>query len=200
LISVLVVLGACSSDSKKSTTTTAGLPAATTVATAAGDSTATTEAGAAASTVASQPAESTPASEVDGSASGDACAIAGPDDVAAAFGGTVAPGAANPDDGGCDFDITGTTKTGDVDVFAQVSIQYGQTDYIGVAEEKAVVPEVTEVPGVGDEAWYLEISLTHQLHISVNGTELLIYAVLPGDAATIKAELIDFATMVVANL
>jgi len=201
-IGVLLILGACSSDSKKSTSTTAAssAPAATTTGATTAATTGATTAGSTAETTApSQPAETKPVSDA-GGPPGDSCAIVSPDDVTTAFGGTVAAGVANPDTGGCDFDISGTTKTGDVDVFAQVTVEYGQADYIDAAEEKKVAPDVVEVPDVGDAAWYLDISLSHQLHISVNGTELLVYATLPGDPAAIKAELIDFATGIIANL
>lgn len=196
-IGVLLILGACSSDSKKSSSTTAAGSAAsaTTTAPTTAGTTAAPTAASTARTTAGSAAETAAATEA-----GDSCAIVSPDDVATAFGGTVAAGVANPDTGGCDFDVSGTTKTGDVEIFAQVTVEYGQADYIDAEEEKKVAPEVVAVPDLGDAAWYLDISLSHQLHISVNGTELLVYATLPGDPAAIKAELIDFATAIIANL
>ena len=168
------------------------------VGTIGGCSTQATTAGSVAESADSEAAETEPTADGATQTGGDSCAIVSADDVAAAFGGTVAPGVADPDNGGCDFDISGTTKTGDVDIFAQISVQYGQTDYIDAAEENNVAPELVEVTGVGDAAWYLDLG--HQLHVSVNGTELLVYGSLPGDDAAIQSELVEFATAIIANL
>ncbi|CAN5581690.1 hypothetical protein BH10ACT2_BH10ACT2_15270 [soil metagenome] len=168
-------LGACSSDSKSSSTTAVAPPdSATTLPTSP-----STEAGS-------------------GGAPTDACSIVTTDDVVAAFGGTVAAGVINPDNDGCDYEITGTTNTGDVGIFAEVSVEYGQSDYITATEAKVVFPELVEVPGVGDEAWYLEFG--NQLHVSLRGTELLVSVILPGDAAAIQAEVVAFTKVVVGNL
>jgi hypothetical protein len=133
-----------------------------------------------------------------GGASKDPCSIVTTDDVVAAFGGTVAAGVANSDNGGCDYDISGTTKTGPVGIFAQISIGYGRSDYISATEEKQVFPELVEVPGVGDAAWCLAFG--HQLHVSFKGTELLISGSLPGDATAIQAEIVGFAKVVTSKL
>ncbi len=128
----------------------------------------------------------------------DACSIVTTDDIAAAFGGTVVAGVINPDNGGCDYEISGTTNTGAARAFAQISLDYGQSDYTPAAEEKVVFPDVVEVPGVGDAAWYLAFG--HQLHVSLKGTELQISAILPGDDAAIQAEIVGFAGVVVSKL
>ncbi len=177
------VLGACSSDSKSSSTTS-GTPAVA-------------ESGGASAAATTQPASPNTDAGSNGTPK-DACSIVTTDDVAAAFGGTVAPGVANPDNGGCDYEISGTTNTGAVGVFAQISIAYGQSDYTAAAEEKVVFPDVVEVKGVGEAAWYMAFG--HQLHASLNGTELQISGILPGDDAAIQAEIVAFAAVVADKL
>ena len=76
--------------------------------------------------------------------------------MAAAFGGTVAAGVPNPDNGGCDYEITGTTKTGDSGILTQVSINLnGQ--YESYDREKVIFPDVEKVDGLGSEAWYYAV-------------------------------------------
>jgi hypothetical protein len=72
----------------------------------------------------------------------DPCAIVTTDDVEAAFGGAVAPGVLDPGTSGlsalpgCEYAITGQTKTGDSGTLTQASI--GLTgEYISYDEMKA---------------------------------------------------------------
>jgi hypothetical protein len=125
------------------------------------------------------------------------CSIVTTGDVAAAFGGTVAKGVVNPDNGGCDYEITGTTKTGPSGVLAQVSIGVGG-DYQTYDHSKVVFPDIEKVAGLGTEAWYY--SFGNQLHINLGTSELLISGMLPGDKAAIKDEVIAFGHVVTAKL
>ncbi len=127
----------------------------------------------------------------------DPCAIVTTDDVAAAFGGTVAAGVLNPDNGGCDYVITGQTKTGDSGILTQASIEL-KSDYISFDKEKVVFPDIEKIDGVGNEAWYY--ALAHQLHINLGGQELLISGLFPGDEAAVKAEVVAFAKTVIGKL
>jgi hypothetical protein len=119
------------------------------------------------------------------------------DDVAAAFGGTVAPGVINPDNGGCDYEITGTTKTGDSGILTQVSIEFSG-DYGSYDQTKVVFPDIEKIDGLGQEAWYESVG--SQLHINIGGQDLVISGVFPGDATAVKAEVIAFAQTVTAKL
>ena len=125
------------------------------------------------------------------------CGIVTTDDVAAAFGGTVAPGVVNPDNGGCDYEITGKTNTGDSGTLTQVSIKFSG-DYESFDHTKVVFPDIEKVDGLGSEAWYY--SFGSQLHISLRGQELLISGKFPGDAAAVKAEVVAFGHTVTAKL
>lgn len=185
----LCALGACSSSgSSKAVSTTA--PATT----GGGDST-TSLADAGASTTTGAGAAGTTAAP--SSATKDPCGIVTPADVAAVFGGTVATGVVNPDNGGCDYEITGKTNTGDSGILTQVSI--GLTgEYQNYDHEKVVFPDIEKVDGLGTEAWYFATG--SQLHINLGSSELLISGVFPGDKAAVKAEVIAFAKTVTGKL
>jgi hypothetical protein len=127
----------------------------------------------------------------------DPCSIVTTDDVAAAFGGDVAAGVINPDNGGCDYEITGQTKTGDSGVLTQVSIEFGG-DYEGYDHTKVVFPDIEKIDGLGDEAWYY--SLASQLHINLGGKALVISGLFPGDDALVKDEVVAFGHTVVDKL
>ncbi len=127
----------------------------------------------------------------------DPCAIVTTDDVAAAFGGTVAAGVLNPDNGGCDYEITGQTNTGPSGILTQVSIEL-KADYISLDKEKIVFPDIEKIDGVGKEAWYYQAA--HQLHIDLGGRELLISGLFPGDETAVKAEVVAFAKTVIGKL
>ena len=71
------------------------------------------------------------------------------DDVAAAFGGSVAAGVINPDNGGCDYEITGQTNTGPSGILTQVSIEFTGADFGSYEKTKVVFPDVVKVDGVG---------------------------------------------------
>jgi hypothetical protein len=120
-----------------------------------------------------------------------------PDDVKATFGGTVSDGVVNPDNGGCDYVITGTTKTGPSGVLAQVSISVGG-DYETYDHTKVVFPDIEKVSDLGTEAWYY--SFGSQLHIDLGSGALLISGMLPGDKDAIKAEIIEFGHTVTAKM
>ena len=187
ILGLCAALGACSSSGSKSVSTSAP---STTVTGAAATSpvapTATNAASAPATTAAVAP-----------SGTVDPCAIVTIDDVAAAFGGTVAAGVVNPDNGGCDYEITGQTNTGPSGILTQVSIEL-KSDYISIDKEKVVFPDIEKVDGVGSEAWYY--ALAHQLHINLGGRELLISGLFPGDESAVKAEVIAFAKTVIGKL
>ncbi len=119
------------------------------------------------------------------------------DDVAAAFGGTVAPGVVNPANGGCDYEITGQTKTGDSGILTQVSIEFAG-DYEGYDHTKVVFPDIEKIDGLGTEAWYY--AQGSQLHIDLGGQALVISGVFPGDDAAVKAEVVAFGQTVVSKL
>jgi hypothetical protein len=125
------------------------------------------------------------------------CAIVTTDDVAAAFGGTVAPGVVNPDNGGCDYEITGTTNTGDSGILTQVSLEF-TSNYQTYDQAKVVFPDIEKVDGLGSEAWYLTFG--SQLHINLGGQELVISGLFPGDEQAVKAEIIAFAHTVTEKL
>lgn len=117
--------------------------------------------------------------------------------MAAAFGGTVAPGVVNPDNGGCDYVITGQTKTGDSGILTQVSIEFS-SGYETYDHTKVVFPDVEKIDGLGHEAWCEAVG--SQLHINLGGQELVISGVFPSDDAAVKAEVIAFAHTVTAKL
>lgn len=199
-IGVLLVLGACSSDAKKSTTTAPAIDtvAVTTANSATETPTAVTAAGDATAT---SPAATTGTnSSVGGatSATGDPCAAVTAEDVATAFGGTATAGVLNESKDGCDYDISGTTKTGEAGI-TFVSITLGGS-YISYDDEKKVFPDVIKVDGVGDAAWYFKAA--SQLHIDIGaGKEIVISGSLPGDDdAAIQAEVIEFGKIVVAKV
>jgi hypothetical protein len=125
------------------------------------------------------------------------CAIVTTDDVAAAFGGTVAAGVVNTDNGGCDYEITGQTKTGPSGILTQVSIEL-KDGYQTYATEKVVFPDIEKVDGLGIEAWYF--TTASQLHINLGGRELLISGLFPGDKALVKTEVVAFAHTVTSKL
>ena len=127
----------------------------------------------------------------------DPCAIVTTDDVAAAFGGSVAAGVTNPDNGGCDYEITGQTNTGPSGVLTQVSITFGG-DYGSYDRAKVVFPDVEKIDGLGSEAYYL--SFGSQLHINVGGQDLVISGLFPGDDKAVQAEVVAFGTTVVGKL
>jgi Protein of unknown function (DUF3558) len=127
----------------------------------------------------------------------DPCKIVSTDEIAAAFGGTVAAGVVNADNGGCDFEITGQTNTGDSGILTQVSIELTDS-YEPYAKTKVVVPDIIKIDDLGREAWYY--SLANQLHIDLGGRELLISGLFPGDKAAIQAEVIAFGHTVVGKL
>ena len=199
ILGLCAALGACSSSGSKSVSTSA--PSTTAAGAAATSPVAASNAGTATPTVAptATNAAAAPGTTAAAAPSGtvDPCAIVTIDDVAAAFGGTVAAGVVNPDNGGCDYEITGQTNTGPSGVLTQVSIEL-KSDYISIDKEKVVFPEIEKVDGVGSEAWYY--ALAHQLHINVGGRELLISGLFPGDESAVKAEVIAFAKTVIGKL
>lgn len=119
------------------------------------------------------------------------------DDVAATFGGTVAPGVVNPDNGGCDYVITGMTNTGDSGILTQVSIQF-TSDYQSFDDEKIIFPDIEKIDGLGSEAWYF--GMGSQLHINLGGQELVISGMFPGDDEAVQTEVVAFAGTVTGKL
>ncbi len=190
VIALCAVLGACSSSTDSKTSATPTPSAAST------GSSATDTAGpnSSASVGATTPGTST---QVTPSRTVNPCAIVTTDDVGAAFGGTVAAGVVNPDNGGCDYELTGQTNTGPSGVLAQVSIKF-EGEYQTFESTKVVFPDIEKVDGLGKEAWYY--SVASQLHIDLGGQELVISGVLPGDRAAVKAEVIAFAHTVTGKL
>ena len=128
----------------------------------------------------------------------DPCAIVTTDDVAAAFGGSVAAGVINPDNGGCDYEITGQTNTGPSGVLTQVSIEFTGAEFGSYERAKVVFPDVVKVDGVSSEAYYL--SFGSQLHVNIGGQELVISGLFPGDDTAVQAEVIAFGKTVVGKL
>ena len=128
----------------------------------------------------------------------DPCAIVTTDDVAAAFGGSVAAGVINPDNGGCDYEITGQTNTGPSGILTQVSIEFTGADFGSYEKTKVVFPDVVKVDGVGSEAYYL--SFGSQLHVNIGGQELVISGLFPGDDTAVQAEVIAFGKTVGGKL
>ena len=125
------------------------------------------------------------------------CAVVTTSDVAAAFGGTVAPGVVNPDNGGCDYVITGKTKTGDSGTLTQVSIEFS-SGYETYDHTKVIFPDIEKIDGLGQEAWYEAFG--SQLHINLGAQELVISGVFPGDKTAVKADIIAFAHTVTGKL
>ncbi|MGZ4678550.1 MAG: hypothetical protein ACXWBO_15040 [Ilumatobacteraceae bacterium] len=199
ILGLCAALGACSSSGSKTVSTSA--PSTTATGAAATSPVAVTNTAAATPTVTptATNAAAAPGTTAAATPSGtiDPCAIVTTDDVAAAFGGTVAAGVLNPDNGGCDYEITGQTNTGPSGILTQVSIEL-KSDYISIDKEKVVFPEIEKVDGVGSEAWYY--ASAHQLHINLGGRELLISGLFPGDEAAVKAEVVAFAKTVIAKL
>ena len=128
----------------------------------------------------------------------DPCAIVTTDDVAAAFGGSVVAGVTNPDNGGCDYEITGETNTGPSGILTQVSIEFTGADFNPYEKAKVVFPDLVKVDGVGSEAYYL--SFGSQLHVNIGGQELVISGLFPGDDAAVQAEVIAFGKTLVGKL
>lgn len=197
ILGLCAALGACSSSDGSKAASTDAPSAASTAAVV-------TSPAAVADTVAATPtatdaAPATPATTpaVVPSGAVDPCAIVTTDDVAAAFGGSVAPGVVNPDNDGCDYEITGQTNTGDSGILTQVSIKLAG-DYISFDNEKVVFPEIEKIDGLGSEAWYY--SFGSQLHINLGGQELVISGLFPGDDSAVQAEVIAFGHTVVGKL
>ncbi|MEO8265557.1 MAG: hypothetical protein ABI706_08610 [Ilumatobacteraceae bacterium] len=128
----------------------------------------------------------------------DPCSIVTIDDVAAAFGGSVAAGVINPDNGGCDYEITGQTNTGPSGILTQVSIEFTGADFGSYEKTKVVFPDVVKVDGVGSEAYYL--SFGSQLHVNIGGQEMVISGLFPGDDTAVQAEVVAFGKTVVGKL
>jgi hypothetical protein len=201
-LGVLFLLGSCSSDAKKSATTTSpDKSASVTTADGSADSPTDDTASGGADTTAG--ATDTEAAATDGgdggpTASGISCATVTPEDVAAAFGGISTAGVLNEGGDGCDFSISGTTKTGDAGFATFLSITLGG-EYISYDEELKVFPDVVKVDGLGDGAWFY--SAASQLHIDLGGgKEVVISGNFPGDEAAIQAEVIEFGKTVVSKL
>ncbi len=188
----ICALSACSSSGSSKATST------TTASTAAGDSTSSSPADTA-DTAGTPTSTSADAGTTPVVAPGnvDPCSIVTTADVAAVFGGTVAEGVINPDNGGCDYEITGMTNTGDSGVLTQVSISL-DGEYETYDNEKVVFPDIEKIDGLGSGAWYY--SFGSQLHIDLGNQELLISGIFPGDDAAVKAEVIAFATTVIGKL
>jgi hypothetical protein len=181
ILVLCATLAACSSGSGSTAASTSGPPASSTgiPATSAGSADA-----AAPSTAAASGAV-------------DPCAVVTTGDVAAAFGGTVASGVVNPDNGGCDYVITGQTKTGDSGILTQVSIEFS-SGYETYDHTKVIFPDIVKIDGLGQEAWYEAVG--SQLHINLGSQELVVSGAFPGDKAAVKAEVIAFAHTVTGKL
>lgn len=201
ILGVCAALAACSnSDGSKAASTDAPSAASTAPLTT---SSATTPAAVADTTAAAPSATTAPAipdTSVEAAPSGDVdpCAIVTTDDVAAAFGGSVAAGVINPDNGGCDYEITGETNTGPSGILTQVSIEFTGAEFGSYERAKVVFPDVVKVDGVGSEAYYL--SFGSQLHINIGGQELVISGLFPGDDAAVQDEVVAFGKTVVSKL
>jgi hypothetical protein len=196
MIGLCAALGACSSSDGSKTISTAAPSAASTPApatspAAVADTTAATPSATDAAATTAATAAVAPSGNV------DPCSIVTTDDVAAAFGGTVAAGVINPDNGGCDYEITGQTNTGPSGVLTQVSIELAG-DYGSYDKSKVIFPDIEKVDGLGSEAWYY--SFGSQLHINLGGQALVISGLFPGDDSAVKAEVIAFGTTVVGKL
>lgn len=196
MIGLCAALGACSSSDGSKTISTAAPSAASTPApatspAAVADTTAATPSATDAAATTAATAAVAPSGNV------DPCSIVTTDDVAAAFGGTVAAGVINPDNGGCDYEITGQTNTGPSGVLTQVSIELAG-DYGSYDKSKVIFPDIEKVDGLGSEAWYY--SFGSQLHINLGGQALVISGLFPGDDSAVKAEVIAFGHSVVAKL
>ena len=203
MVGLCAVLGACSSSSDSKTVSTAA-PSAASTPTSAGVSATTlapvvdSVASAPTATNAAAAPTTTAAAAVAPSGKVDPCGIVTTADVAAAFGGSVAAGVINPDNGGCDYEITGQTNTGPSGVLTQVSIEFTGADFGSYEKMKVVFPDVVKVDGVGSEAYYL--SFGSQLHINVGGQELVISGLFPGDDTAVQAEVVAFGKTVVGKL
>lgn len=196
MIGLCAALGACSSSDGSKTISTAAPSAASTPApatspAAVADTTAATPSATDAAATTAATAAVAPSGNV------DPCSIVTTDDVAAAFGGTVAAGVINPDNGGCDYEITGQTNTGPSGVLTQVSIELAG-DYGSYDKSKVIFPDIEKVDGLGSEAWYY--SFGSQLHINLGGQALVISGLFPGDDSAVKAEVVAFGHAVVAKL
>jgi hypothetical protein len=191
------VAAGCSSDAAKSTATVAASPAGATIPSA------TTPVGTApvgTNPVVTTAADSTPVAATDAvapSGAVDPCKIVTTDDVAAAFGGTVAAGVINPDNEGCDYEITGQTNTGDSGILTQVSIEFGG-DFSPYERTKVVFPDAVKIDGLGHDATYLEFG--NQLHIDVGGQDVVISGLFPGDKAAVQAEVVAFGKVVLSKM
>ena len=196
-VGVALILGACSSDAKKATPPTANDTVAATGASDPSGTAAAITAGGAAETTVPATADVSGAGGGATGASGDPCVAVTAADVEAAFGGTATDGVLNDNKDGCDYDITGTTKTGEAGItFVSITVGGG---YISYDEEKKGIPDVVKVDGVGNAAWYF--AAASQLHIDVGGgKEIVISGNLPGDKAAIQAEVIEFGKVVVAKV
>jgi hypothetical protein len=195
MIGLCAALGACSSSDGSKTISTAAPSAASAASTPAPATSPAAVADTAATPSATDAAATTAAVAPSGNV--DPCSIVTTDDVAAAFGGTVAAGVINPDNGGCDYEITGQTNTGPSGVLTQVSIELAG-DYGSYDKSKVIFPDIEKVDGLGSEAWYY--SFGSQLHINLGGQALVISGLFPGDDSAVKAEVIAFGHSVVAKL
>jgi hypothetical protein len=99
--------------------------------------------------------------------------------------------------GGCDYVITGQTKTGDSGILTQVSIEFS-SGYETYDHTKVIFPDIVKIDGLGQEAWYEAVG--SQLHINLGSQELVVSGAFPGDKAAVKAEVIAFAHTVTGKL
>lgn len=127
----------------------------------------------------------------------DPCALATARDVASAFGGITAAGAADGV-GGCAFSLSGHTSVGELAGAAvEVHVLVGPDDGTSVDERLAEDPELERIDGLGDGAWYS--GLDRALHIDVGGADVTVVGV-PGDPAAGRAAVLSLGQAIVSRL
>lgn len=118
----------------------------------------------------------------------DNCAIVTPADIAAVFGGDVAAGTVNGDDGSCIYLISGG---------AEVTVGVDR-EYISFDTARASLPSIEQVTVEGRPGWFYP--KLHQVHVDLGGSALVVSTAVTGDETTLKNEVISLAKAVLGKL
>ncbi len=118
----------------------------------------------------------------------DNCAIVTPADIAAVFGGDVAAGTVNGDDGSCVYVISGSSE-------ATVGVD---REYISFDTARASLPTIEQVTVGGRPGWFYP--KLHQLHVDLGGSALVVSTTVTGEETTLKNDVIGLAKVVLGKL
>jgi hypothetical protein len=118
----------------------------------------------------------------------DSCTIVTPADIDAVFGGDVAAGTVNGDDGSCVYVIAGGAE-------ATVGVD---REYISFDTAHASLPTIEQVTVGGRPGWFYP--KLHQLHIDLDGSALVVSTTVTGDETALKNKVIGLAKVALGKL